>query len=47
MLVNLFPAHEALDLNGIAAGIAEEHGRLFADLTLESNVGLDHELRAE
>src|SRR3546814_16219142 len=37
---------EGLELQRVARWIQEEHGGLFAGLTLEAHIGLDHELGA-
>jgi hypothetical protein len=34
---------EGFELEGVAGGIEEEHGGLFADLAFEAGVGLDDE----
>src|ERR1700734_2031179 len=38
---------KCLELEGIAARVAEEHGRLLSHLTLEPRAGLDDELNPE
>src|SRR5471030_1055323 len=37
---------ERLELQGIAAGVEQEHRRLFTHLALEAHIRFDHELRA-